>query len=32
MAASVMVILPIIIGFLLAQKQFIAGIARSGLK
>ncbi len=32
MAASVMVILPIIVGFLLMQKQFIAGIARSGLK
>ena len=32
MAASIMVILPIIVGFLLAQKQFIAGIARSGLK
>ncbi len=32
MAASVMVILPIIVVFLLAQKQFIAGVARSGLK
>ena len=32
MAASIMVIAPIIIGFLLAQKQFIAGVARSGLK
>ncbi len=32
MAASVMVILPIIAVFLLAQKQFIAGVARSGLK
>lgn len=32
MAASLMVIAPIIIGFLLAQKQFIAGVARSGLK
>jgi multiple sugar transport system permease protein len=32
MAASIMVISPIIIGFFLAQKQFIAGVARSGLK
>lgn len=32
MAASIMVVLPIIVGFLLAQKQFIAGVARSGLK
>ncbi len=32
MAASLMVITPIIIGFLFAQKQFIAGVARSGLK
>jgi multiple sugar transport system permease protein len=32
MAASLMVITPIIIGFLIAQKQFIAGVARSGLK
>ncbi len=32
MAASLMVIAPIIIGFMLAQKQFIAGVARSGLK
>ncbi len=32
MAASVLVVLPIIVGFFLAQRQFIAGIARSGLK
>ncbi len=32
MAASLLVITPIIIGFLIAQKQFIAGVARSGLK
>jgi multiple sugar transport system permease protein len=32
MAASIMVVAPIMIGFLLAQKQFIAGVARSGLK
>jgi multiple sugar transport system permease protein len=32
MAASLMVITPIIVGFLFAQKQFIAGVARSGLK
>jgi multiple sugar transport system permease protein len=32
MAASLLVITPIILGFLLAQKQFIAGVARSGLK
>lgn len=32
MAASLLVITPIIFGFLLAQKQFIAGVARSGLK
>ncbi len=32
MAASVMVVLPIVIGFLVVQKQFIAGVARSGLK
>jgi multiple sugar transport system permease protein len=32
MAASLLVILPIIIGYFLAQKQFIAGVARSGLK
>ena len=32
MAASIMVILPVIVAFLLAQKQFIAGVARSGLK
>ena len=32
MAASIMVIAPIMFGFLIAQKQFIAGVARSGLK
>ena len=32
MAASLLVITPIIVGFLIAQKQFIAGVARSGLK
>ena len=32
MAASILVITPIIVGFLVAQKQFIAGVARSGLK
>lgn len=32
MAASLMVILPIIVGFLSAQRQFVAGVARSGLK
>jgi multiple sugar transport system permease protein len=32
MAASIMVVAPIMIGFLIAQKQFIAGVARSGLK
>jgi multiple sugar transport system permease protein len=32
MAASIIVIAPIILGFLFAQKQFIAGVARSGLK
>jgi multiple sugar transport system permease protein len=32
MAASLLVILPIIVGYFLAQKQFIAGVARSGLK
>jgi multiple sugar transport system permease protein len=32
MAASLLVIAPIILGFLVAQKQFIAGVARSGLK
>ncbi len=32
MAASIMVIAPIMLGFLIAQKQFIAGVARSGLK
>jgi multiple sugar transport system permease protein len=32
MAASIMVVAPIMMGFLIAQKQFIAGVARSGLK
>ena len=32
MAASTMAILPIIISFFFVQKQFIQGIARSGLK
>ena len=32
MAASTVAILPIIIGFFFVQKQFIQGIARSGLK
>ncbi len=32
MAASIMVVAPIMLGFLIAQKQFIAGVARSGLK
>jgi multiple sugar transport system permease protein len=32
MAASIMVVAPIMLGFLVAQKQFIAGVARSGLK
>ena len=32
MAASTMAILPILIGFFFVQKQFIQGIARSGLK
>ncbi len=32
MAASIIVVAPILLGFLLAQKQFIAGVARSGLK
>jgi multiple sugar transport system permease protein len=32
MAASLLVIAPIVVGFLFAQKQFIAGVARSGLK
>lgn len=32
MAASTLAILPIIVGFLFVQKQFIQGIARSGLK
>jgi multiple sugar transport system permease protein len=32
MAASILVVAPIMLGFLLAQKQFISGVARSGLK
>jgi multiple sugar transport system permease protein len=32
MAASMLAVLPVIIGFLFVQKQFIQGIARSGLK
>ena len=32
MAASTMAILPIIIGYFFAQRQFIQGIARSGIK
>ena len=32
MAASVIVMLPLIVGFIFAQKQFIEGIATSGLK
>ena len=32
MAASTMAILPIIVGYFLAQRQFIEGIARSGIK
>lgn len=32
MAASIMVVAPIMVGFLIAQKQFISGVARSGLK
>lgn len=32
MAASTLAVLPIIVGFLFVQKQFIQGIARSGLK
>jgi multiple sugar transport system permease protein len=32
MAASTLAILPIIVGFFFVQKQFIQGIARSGLK
>jgi len=32
MAASTMAILPVIIGFFFVQRQFIQGIARSGLK
>lgn len=32
MAASTFVILPVILGYFFAQRQFIQGIARSGLK
>jgi multiple sugar transport system permease protein len=32
MAASMLAVLPVIVGFLFVQKQFIQGIARSGLK
>ncbi len=32
MAASTMAILPIVIGYFFAQRQFIQGIARSGIK
>ncbi len=32
MAASTLAVLPIIVGFFFVQKQFIQGIARSGLK
>ena len=32
MAASTLAVLPVMIGFLFVQKQFIQGIARSGLK
>ncbi len=32
MAASTFVILPVVLGYFLAQKQFIQGVARSGLK
>jgi len=32
MAASLIVMLPVLIVFFLAQKQFIEGIARSGIK
>ncbi|MBB6096723.1 multiple sugar transport system permease protein [Deinobacterium chartae] len=32
MGASIITILPVILGFFLAQRQFIAGVARSGLK
>ena len=32
MAASTMAILPIIVGYFFAQRQFIEGIARSGIK
>jgi multiple sugar transport system permease protein len=32
MAASLIVMLPVLIVFFLAQKQFIEGIAKSGIK
>lgn len=32
MAASTIVVAPLIIGFLLAQKRFIQGIANTGIK
>lgn len=32
MAASTLTVLPIIIGYFIAQKQFIQGVARSGIK
>lgn len=32
MAASTLVVLPIIVGYFFAQRQFIEGIARSGIK
>ncbi|MDM7323822.1 MAG: carbohydrate ABC transporter permease, partial [Thermus sp.] len=32
MAASTLVILPVVLGYFFAQRQFIQGIARSGLK
>jgi multiple sugar transport system permease protein len=32
MAGAVLAILPVVIMFLVAQKQFVEGIARSGLK
>jgi len=32
MAASTLSILPIVLGYFFAQKQFIQGVARSGIK
>jgi multiple sugar transport system permease protein len=32
MAASTLAILPIVLGYFLAQRQFIQGVARSGIK